>query len=239
MTVSVITPTANRPVGFAHLERYMHRQTRQPDEWVVADGSTVPVVCSLGLRHVVDPRFPAGRLNFINNVRNGITAASGDLLVFMEDDDWYRADHLARIVESLLQTPRALAAGDDQQRYYNLPSRTYRTIDNVGASLCQTAMHRSAIPAFLAAIEQAEERGTFGIDTYFWRSLPRDQWAVDRTWTVVGIKGLPGQPGLGIGHRPAGGAWKPDTHGTMLRLWTGSDDAEAYMRLVESLPARV
>jgi glycosyltransferase involved in cell wall biosynthesis len=226
VTLSVVTPTANRPIGFAHLERFMHRQTLQPDEWIVADGGITPVVCSLGQRHRVDPRFPAGQPNFINNVRNGLEIAQGDIIAFMEDDDWYRADHLERLVDTLTRKPQALAAGDDQQRYYNLPHRCYRTIDNVGASLCQTA-------------NLAEAKETIGIDTYFWRGLHHERWAIDRTWTVVGVKGLPGQPGLGIGHRPTGPAWKRDDHGTMLKLWTGPDDAEAYTRLVEVRAARV
>ena len=29
------------------------------------------------------------------------------VIVFMEDDDWYRADHLERVVEALTSRPRA------------------------------------------------------------------------------------------------------------------------------------
>lgn len=221
MRVSVITPTADRPVAFALAERWMTRQTRQPDEWIVADGGLVPVVCTQGQRHLHWPQ-PAGPQNFCANLLRGLTAATGDLVVFWEDDDWYRADHLARLAWMAEHHPTATVFGDDQQRYYNLPHRCWRVFQNTGASLCQTALRRAVVTNLTSVIYDMASRQKYGVDTTFWRSIPQTDWALDRMETVVGLKGLPGQVGLGIGHRPGGG-WTADPDFHILADWIGPD----------------
>lgn len=224
MRVSLVTPTADRPVAFALCERFVARQTVQADEWIVADGGQTPAPCTMGQIHIHKPS-PPGAENFARNLLNGIAAASGELVVLIEDDDNYQPDHVRTLVEALARNPRALAAGDDRQNYYNVAHRRWRTFDNVGASLCQTAIRREAVPAFVAAVQTCLARKVFGVDATFWRSLPRNQWAIVRSGTCVGIKGLPGQAGLGIGHRPYGDVWHPDPALVKLREWVGEDAA--------------
>jgi hypothetical protein len=191
MTITVITPTCDRPVGIAVLERWMARQTRQPDEWIVADGGERPAVCAMGQTQVHRPR-PAGVENFLGNLQAGLHAVTGDVIVWCEDDDWYAPTHLATLEQQLRDQPSALAAGDDNQRYYNLPRQLWRTWKNVGACLCQTALRREAVPRLQAAIHNCRERQSYGVDTTFWRGIPRPQRAIGATATVVGMKGLPG-----------------------------------------------
>jgi glycosyltransferase involved in cell wall biosynthesis len=229
VTISVVTPTCDRPIAFALLERWMARQTVQPTEWIVADGGATPVRCTQGQRHL-PRRLPPGARNFATNLTRGMQAATGDILVVVEDDDWYASTHLATIVAQL-RTAHALAAGDDQQRYYNLRHRTWRRFDNRGASLCQTAFRRAALPRFLDAIQGCAQGGTYGIDALFWASIPPAARALARTETVVGMKSLPGQVGLGIGHRPDG-RWTPDPDLAQLRAWIG-DDVAPYAALAE------
>lgn len=235
MKVSVVTPTANRPRALFLLEGFLRRQTRQPDEWIVSDGGEHPARLiyrhSFPVRLLADPR-PAGAENFTSNVINGVEAASGDVIVFAEDDDWMDPAHIERTIALLDRHPEAWAAGDDLQRYYNLPHRLYRTFDNIGASLCQTAIRRAAVDRFLETAHNCRNRRTYGLDTFFWRELPREQWAIERLDTVVGVKGLPGEPGLGIGHRPSG-PWKADENGLILRQWIG-DEAALYDPFTQS-----
>lgn len=245
MTVSVVTPTCNRPQGLALLERWMARQTQPPEEWIIADGGRDPgVTCRatpsyFPLRRLHNTLIPPGVGNFLANLERGLRAATGDLIVIMEDDDWYDRTHLERIIEQLSH-PSVQIAGDPQQRYYSLPTASWRLMANRGASLCQTGFRRELLPTLLDIIADRrarlthaspnERRRAIGVDFYFWHAVPRGHWWLDATRTVVGIKGLPGEPGLGIGHRPTGG-WTPDPDGTQLRAWVGAPDQALYTQL--------
>ena len=227
MRISVITPTCNRPVAFRLCERWMARQTRQPDEWIVGDGGTTPQTLTMGQTHLHAPSAP-GYLNLIGNLRRAVEVATGDILVIMENDDWYHPTHLEVLLGQ--STPGILAAGDDHQRYYNVAQRVWRLFPNKGASLCQTGFTRAALPFFRKALDRAAAERSFGVDGRFWASLPDTTKRLQRTETVLGIKGLPGQVGLGVGHRPSGPGWQPDPHLTHLRTWIGQD-VEVYAAL--------
>jgi len=223
MTVSLITPTCDRPLAFAWCEAFKRRQTRQPDEWIVADGGKRHAVTAASAQKYGHYPNSPGVLNFINNLRLALRWAEGDIIVFMEDDDYYSPLHVEQLVGFLEASPWALAAGDDRQRYYNVATRQYRTFDNIGASLCQTALRREVVPILLEQMDLCLQRKSYGVDTNFWRALPTERWALKRIDTVVGIKGLPGQPGLGIGHRPKGPDWRDDLDGAVLSSWVGQD----------------
>lgn len=224
--ITVITPTADRPVAFELAESMMRRQTLQPDEWIVADGGQTPAACSMDQVHVHEPR-PAGAANFANNLLNGIARANGELVIIVEDDDWYSPTHLERMADLAQASPKALIFGaGDKQHYHNVAARCWRIFENVGASLCQTGFRRSIMRSFRSIVQNCLARGTYGIDTTLWRATPREHWALGGELTVLGIKGLPGRPGLGVGHRPGDG-WTADPDLSMLRAWIGGD-ADTY-----------
>ena len=240
-SISVITPTCDRPVGILLLERWIARQTQPPDEWIIADGGRREAATILhGQRHLYDDSVPPGVANFHANLERGIRAATGDLIIIMEDDDWYADTHIATMLAQLSR-PGITIAGDDQQRYYNLDHRCWRLMQNKGAALAQTGFHRALIPAFLAVIagrraqvdsaDPVQRCRAIGVDAFLWQSQPREAWCLERTETVVGIKGLPGQAGLGMGHRPRVAQWTPDPDGTQLAAWVGPADAAWYRAL--------
>lgn len=228
--VSLLTPTCDRPYGFALAERWMARQSVGWDEWIVADGGSVPVVPTMGQVHLHVPCEPGAR-NFTGNLWRGLAAVTGDVLVVVEDDDFYAPSHLATILTQLGQ-PGVQIAGDDCQRYYNVPHRRWRVFQNKGASLCQTAIRRARFPDFARAIQSqgkvSGSGGGYGVDGALWNGLPDAVKSLKRTDTVVGIKGLPGRVGLGIGHRPHGPGWTDDQSGRQLRAWVGAD-ADVYL----------
>ena len=224
MKVTVLTPTADRPVGLAMCETMMRRQTVQPTEWIVADGGQAPAGYALGQIHVHEPR-PPGASNFASNLLNGLARATGELVVIVEDDDAYLPTHIESLV-ALVEKGYRLIGSEEVQRYYNVAHRCFRMMNNIGASLCQTAVHRSLLPAFRTAIQSCLGRNAIGVDATLWRAIPRTQWAFTNRMTVVGIKGLPGRVGLGIGHRPDA-RWTPDPELVQLRAWLG-EDAERY-----------
>ncbi len=224
--ISVITPTCDRPVGIRLLERFMARQTRQPDEWIVGDGGQTKAPCTSGQRHIWAPQ-PAGNLNFTTNLLTAVQAATGDIIVIAEDDDWMSPLHIETLVGQL-QAPGILAAGDDLQQYYHVGKRVWRTFNNRGASLCQTAISRELVYTFVEIIERCGA-GTYGVDGTFWKTIPDEFKSLVRSQTVIGIKGLPGRQGLGIGHRPGGG-WTSDPGMDKLRSWVG-DDCDLYRHM--------
>jgi hypothetical protein len=197
-------------------------------------GGRTPVVPTMGQVHIHKPSLPGAR-NFTGNMLRGLEAVTGDVLVIVEDDDWYSQSHIAHLAR-LLERHGVAIAGDPCQRYYHLPSRRWRTFQNKGASLCQTGLRLDGFPWLRRAIEEAGRAGRYGVDFSLWQQAPPYMQALDRSDTVVGVKGLPGRPGLGIGHRPSGPSWQRDRTGAMFRAWLKSD-ADVYLTLGRSREA--
>ena len=189
MKLSVITPTADRPEAFALCERWIARQTRPPDEWVVIDDGATPIAPTLGQVHVRrDPGAP-GHESFARNLQAGVDLVTGDVVAIIEDDDYYQPWHLADLVERLGQ---AALAGSIWQPYYNLRRRLWKIFENRGASLCQTGLRRELLPLLTAAIEKALASKSYGIDGALWASALEAGERVDNpdTFPTIGIKGL-------------------------------------------------
>jgi glycosyltransferase involved in cell wall biosynthesis len=225
MRISVITPTADQPLGMALAERYMARQTIQPDEWIVADDGTRHASLTMGQLHLKLPRLYEGGRSLASNILEALPEVTGDVIVIWEHDDWYAPNH----IETCLQTLRGnLATGSVGQRYYNVPLRVCITLTNKGSALCNTALQSSAMDYLKDAALRVLDSGGIGVDRLFWDSLPKGTGNTHRYNTVVGIKGLPGRLGLGMGHRPRPGfrrRWRDDHTLSVLRAWVGADIA--------------
>lgn len=225
--ITLITPTCDRPTGIALCERYMARQTVQPDQWIVADGGQAPAQLTMGQEHIRNPA-PSGAGNLAGNILAGLEAARGNVIIIIEDDDWYAPDHIERCLDGLAE---ASIYGCPWLHYYHVGVRRWIKLRNSGAALCQTAFRASEAPRLASAATAAMHAGDYRIDGRFWDGR---QNAATGAQTVVGIKGLPGQSGLGVGHRPfaAGRPWADDADGVILRQWLGAD-ADPYLRLAD------
>lgn len=223
-TLSVITPTADRPEAWPLAERWMARQTVKPDQWIVADDGVEPAPLTMGQTHIRRVRKETGGASLAMNILAAIPHVTGDVVVIMEDDDYYRADHLETCLRHL---ELHKATGCVWLNYYNLKFRKWRRIRNSCAALCNTAFRRECLPLLAEAAEQALAEGIYHIDRLFWRRVGVDGLHDDET--VVGIKGLPGMQGIGIGHRPGAG-WRADDNGAKLREWIGEDAGHYAIR---------
>lgn len=225
MRISLITPTADQPAGIALCERWIARQTVQPDEWIVADDGIVPATLSMGQQHLARTRQHEGAQSLAANILVALETVTGDIVIVVEHDDHYAPNHIEVCVDRL---KTASATGARQQRYYNVEHRCWILMQNIGSSLCNTAFRADQIPKMQAAGKAAFQRKAIGLDRLFWDSLRigKDVHGIN---TVVGIKGLPGRKGLGMGHRPGtnGRRWTPDPDLRQLRAWIG-DDVQAY-----------
>lgn len=115
--VSVCTPTFNRRPYIPMAVKCFEHQTYPRDrmEWIVVDDGTDPVGDLLhiaGVRYIrLEERMLLGRKrNFING------CARGDILVYMDDDDYYPPERVAHAVEALKGD--AMVAGSSLMHIY-------------------------------------------------------------------------------------------------------------------------
>jgi len=227
-TLSVITATGCRKEAFEICCWLMRRQTVRRFQWIVVDDDPGTVIYAHDLLRDFDitvvrpmPRWEPGWNTLNRNLEEGLKHATGDWIAFVEDDDWYDRAYLQKMLDAAVVN-RAHAVGAKYARYYHLPTRRYKQMDNDGhASLCQTMIHREALPWLGKQIAS----GVPFLDVLFWREIwettLRAHLLPDSSLTV-GIKGLPGRSGIGCGHHPPE-AWPVDSNGSKLRDWIGAD----------------
>lgn len=197
----LLTPTDNRPEAFGLLERWIGAQDfPDPFRWVVGTRDASPYEFHVG-QIVVERPDVQGLHPLCSNLiacLEIIDPSPSDLIVAIEDDDFYAPGYLSRI--SALADGISLA-GQSHARYYHVGARRWHQHRNSRhASLCQTAFRADVIPR----LREICERGNPKIDLALWR-----EWGgtkrMEPTEDHVGIKGMPGQRGIGIGHRESFG----------------------------------
>ncbi len=178
MKISAITCTYERPQALKLCEKYMARQTRQPDQWLILDGSG-PMSDKV-----------------LRAVSSGI---EGDVLVFFEDDDYYFPTWIEWCEKQISKGFDIVGQG--KALYYHVGRRWWSDCKNVRhASLCQTAISRSLFEPLTELIPAYDNQF---FDTRLWRiecnrylHLPKEGERL-----VIGMKGLPGKLGYSNEHR--------------------------------------
>jgi hypothetical protein len=225
--LTLVTATGARPEAWALCERWMMRQTYAgPVRWVIVDDGPEPQPITFrrdGWELVLirpAPFWRPGQNTQARNLTRGMEAVGrDDVAVFIEDDDHYAAGWLDAVASKI---DRAELIGTPRARYYNLPARVARQLNNgQHSSLCSSAIRGSAIDEMRHTLRKAEKF----IDLQLWQRV-RSRHLFGGQY-VTGIKGLPGRGGIGMGHcANMVGQRDPDLR--ILREWIG-DDAEAYL----------
>lgn len=232
--MQILTATGGRPWAWAMCERLMAAQTFDgPVHWVVVDDGPEAQLVHFeraGWRLEVirpAPRWQPGQNTQARNLLAGLNSVDPyHPLAIIEDDDWYDSTWLQHVHEMLR---RAELVGETRSRYYNLARRVGRDVGNVAhASLCATALRGRAVEA-LKRVCRLQAKF---IDIHLWRTH-RDKLLFSGH-RVVGIKGLPGRPGIGGGHRPEFHG-QADQDGQLLREWVGAEWAEQYLQAVQTV----
>lgn len=227
--LTLLTATGARPQAWAICERLMAAQDYAgPVRWVIVDDGedAQPVTFQRAgwelevVRPV--PFWRPGRNTQARNLAAGLARIGADeRVVVIEDDDHYAPGWLSAVNRWLESHD---LVGEGMARYYNVPHRKARQLNNRGhASLCSTAVKGEAIAAFRRVVET---RADF-IDMVLWRSFRGSKAVHVGTHYVTGTKGLPGRGGIGMGHK-ANFTGTPDPDGQILRDWIG-DDAGLYL----------
>ena len=214
MTITALTCTGGRPEAFELCKKYMARQTRQPDQWLVLDGPQT-------MREKVIAALEAGQIQ-------------GDAIVFFEDDDAYKPEWIGWCAKALKKFD---IVGEGCSLYYNVRYRWWSNCKNTRhASLCQTAI---SLEAYLALYNTAQAFDNQYFDCRLWRielpkflRLPEN----DQDRHVIGIKGMPGSAGYSSEHRqphPDGSIQDP----SLLDLWgLIGEDALNYAPFYGNVP---
>lgn len=221
--LSLITCTGGRPEAFGLLEGWLGGQCFYDDiQWIVVDDVEQPTAACFG-QTVLRPKpfwRPGAGHTLARNLLAALEVAEHSKILFLEDDEAYLPNYLRNMDAMLDASP---LAGQMNCRYYHVGTRQYRTIINrQHASLCQTGITRAMIPR----LQEICRAGDIGIDCRLWQA----SGALSHESDVVSLKGLPGRPGIGIGHRPGGGSWQHDADGSVLADWLGSYGAGKYAK---------
>lgn len=231
MKIALLTPTGDRTESFALCQRFVSRQTRQPDAWFITDDGATETAVQPAEFQIATLRLPQWDKPGTSQHRNMLALLDAaensdcDAFVIVEDDDWYGPCYLENC-ELHLRTAELI--GEVPARYYNVRTRHWRTFQNpYHASLCQTAFRRSMIQP----IREVVATGAW-IDMTLWpKYLSRGKlW---EGYNVLGIKGMPGRAGVSNAHRETAkwGHYDPDLE--KLREWIGRD-AALYSEYVDS-----
>lgn len=223
--VFAITPTGCRPEGLALLGEYLTAQTYSgPLIWVVVDDCDPPTRIPFtrpGIEvQVIRPpwRWKPGKNTQAECLASGLfLPGPEDRVLILEDDDVYLPAHVSTVLRGL---ERVDLVGERESRYYNVTTSRSRVLrGKYHASLCSVGTKGSATELLLNVCAA----GGSMIDMKLWRGFAGAKELLN-THNVIGIKGLPGRPGIGVGHRDRFGT--PDTNG-VLRQWAG-EYAENY-----------
>ena len=134
--VTICTPTYNRRECFKNLIKCYHRQSYPKEliEWVIIDDGDdkiedlvqdIPEVKYLSLTE----KTPIGKKRNIGNDN-----ATGEIIVNLDDDDYYPPKRVEHAVKTLLKNPQALCAGTTTQFIYYKHNKTLYTLGPFGES---------------------------------------------------------------------------------------------------------
>jgi hypothetical protein len=217
MKVSLLTPTGGRPEAFKLCETWMKRQTIQPYEWIVVDDFETPTKCTMGQKVIRrTPYWKPGENTLQLNLIEGLKAVTGDIVLIIEDDDWYHPNYIENMIrkfqeyfdefencasESLVLNKPSLIVAEALTKYYNIKNYSYMIHPNIDhGSLFQTGFTADLIPQILLYLNMYQRETWF--DLILWKTIKNCHKVMFMTkypWSV-GIKNLPGRNGLGYGH---------------------------------------
>jgi hypothetical protein len=209
--IKVLTPTGNRPEAIANLNHYLTNQTDQDFQWVVLDdcNGPPPKRCDKFIKpswtwsgENTQAKSLARLLDEVNET---------DLVLFCEDDDYYKSDYVA-VMRNQLKNNNLV--GIKNPIYYNIKNNTHKTfISNHHSSLCSTGITGDKIELF----KDICCKNTTLLDSILWRS----KGLLFNSNSCIGIKGMAGRGGIGIGHTMQG---IPDINRDYLKQLIGEDE---------------
>lgn len=233
MTVTALTAHYDRPAAWDLCQKYLARQSRPVDQWLVIDSSPTPSKTDLSCDYHHRPDLPDMPAKGLFAIENNLI--HGEIVIFWENDDWYRFDY-AEWVESQMSKGWDIL-GEGNSHYFQVRYRWLSDCRNCRhAALCQTAIHRDMLENVANVIRSYQSPW---FDTRLWsldgnKNLVLPKHHSERR--VIGIKGIcatngsRGYSGEHSQRMPEGAVADP----ALAKLWEWiGNDAEAYLPFAE------
>ena len=244
MKTLLLTLASDQHAGFRFSVQWSNRCLEFGDidaNWLVVDDGEEPCEPLLrdSLCHQIDYiKLPHDNIRGMDSLRRNLVRAlkgileyrcTPDTIVFFLEDDWLRADWYRDALQTFEDHEHLMLLGETQTRYYHVGTRRHHTFRPNGRSAlsCTAMRYNHSLIQWL--IDRAESDRTIMLDDRLWNKGPlQDHEKLLHPESVynVGIKGLPGKPGLGMGHR-LDAKHPADTDMSLLRQWIG-DDVEHF-----------
>lgn len=200
---TVITATGDRPEALDLCASYLRRSTIQPFQWLVVDDGMTPYNpggCDYKRREPTPLTHSSECCNdnsIAQNLGFALKHVTFDKIVVMEDDDWYDPNYLETMY-NLLDT--ANLVGEGLTWVYNVKSRLYKRHNNTQhASFCCSGMTTKVVPLMLDICT----RDLTYLDMALWTECRHTKHLIleENSHLCIGMKGLPGRPGVTNGHK--------------------------------------
>lgn len=205
--LALITPTGGRSKQFELCCTWMRKQTYTGRVlWIVVDDCppfTTETISGFPDNWTIIKKYPypywkQGGNTQGRNLKVGIDIAKKfpkdqiEGIFIIEDDDYYSAEYLEKMVEKLKGFD---ATGEAFTIYYHVGIKKYHiSKNNLHASLFQTAFSFDMIPEFEKCY------GEKYIDIKFFKNI-KNVNLFSQENLAIGIKGIIGRAGIGGGHR--------------------------------------
>ena len=229
--IGIITPTGGRQIQINICEQLMKRQTYQGDVvWVIIDDCLPRTTGQIThdrwkiINCHPSPNWKPETNTQGRNISVGINELMNydlEAIFIIEDDDYYRPQYIEKMMTRL---EGFQVAGEVDTIYYNVYFRRYFSNQNMKhASLFQVAFRPDVIPIFRKCYMERF------IDAKFFQLLAGNGVNLfPELKLAIGIKGLPGRPGIGAGHGKLMNM-RTDNNMTYLTTLIGTD-AKIYER---------
>ncbi len=235
--ITVITPTRDRPAGFLLCRDWMRRQTCRDDiDWIVVDDGDTPVGAhNLEYRYFRGPTSDKKFTNF-DNVLFGLEQANGQVVMYIEDDDWISPNYVKNMVDNVQGCVAAALCGSliyhiGYQRYvdHRISKKESRDRMRCLSSFCVSGQ---GIDMLKETCKEASLVDDPLIDMRFWRLVSASglTFNVFEDFDIVKIKGIPGRS-ITWKHGANVGTRDPDEE--YLRSLIGDDDTDAIVQASE------
>jgi glycosyltransferase involved in cell wall biosynthesis len=118
--VSICSPTFNRRPFIPYMIKCFEHQTYPKDrlEWIIVDDGTDKIEDLVS--HIPQVKYFKYNDKLTLGKKRNISheKSSGDIIIYMDDDDYYPPERISHAVETLQKNPQALCAGSSEMFIY-------------------------------------------------------------------------------------------------------------------------
>jgi glycosyltransferase involved in cell wall biosynthesis len=118
--ISICTPTFNRRPFFPYIIKCFENQTYPKDrmEWIIIDDGTDKIEDMVS--HIPQVKYFRYEDKMLLGKKRNLAheKAKGDIIISMDDDDYYPPNRVSHAVEMLRTNPKALCAGSSEMYVY-------------------------------------------------------------------------------------------------------------------------